>query len=52
MDLQDEARRRMKSWKGVVWLAATWIQRYLLSPQAPVALKELAVAESGAKGLQ
>jgi hypothetical protein len=30
--------------------ADIWIQRYLLSPQASVALKDLSAAESGAKG--
>jgi hypothetical protein len=29
--------------------ADTWIQRYLLSPQAPVAMKDLSAAESGEK---
>ena len=32
--------------------ADTWIQRYLLSSQAPVALKDLTAAESGANGSQ
>jgi hypothetical protein len=30
----------------------TWIERYLLSPQAPTALKDLSAAASGAKGGQ
>jgi len=31
--------------------ADTWIQRYLLSPQAPAALKDLSAAESGERNL-